>query len=500
MSATPNETLTDFLRNHKPVSAGGSWPAGAQVGPWRLTAFLGRGGCGEVYRAQDTAGQVAAVKLCHPRCEGAAAALARKRFEREVQFLAQNRLPCFPRYLGHGSAAGVDYLAMELLQPLPLPKRDRAVAALLLQLCQMVGALHRRGWVHRDIKPQNVLCRADGTPVLADFGLVKAVAADGARAVLAMTQVEGRGVGSGTPYFGAPEQFRGEVLSPAVDIHALGVFIDTCFEGHPPRAWERIVSRATSSLPERRYAEVVDLAQAIRRRHWPRIGLAAAVALGGLLPVAFFWPARVAKRAEALAAIPPIQRTQLDEAARWLQIGHPAKRTEEEEVTVREEWKEVASNLLFQSSEPVKILAQREYRIETREVDVWEVPLQGEIVRFEQPLTVSANREVRLVGPGTLDAQLVGERGARIVLEAGAILLNRSSLPPKRVGIHYRVGDGCYLNFAALDDTPSARDFVEPLYRTGGSLAFRGPDTLEELHDRSRREWYEEVEREYGRH
>ncbi|MGN0885462.1 MAG: serine/threonine protein kinase [Candidatus Spyradenecus sp.] len=365
---------------------------------------------------------------------------------------------------------------------------------MLLQLCQMVGALHRRGWLHRDIKPQNVLCRADGTPVLADFGLVKAIAPDGARAVLAMTQVAGRGVGSGTPYFGAPEQFRGEALSPSVDIHALGVFIDTCFEGRPPRAWERIVSRATSSLPERRYAEVIDLAQAIRRRHWPKVGLAVAASLSALLPVAFFWPARIAKRAEALAALPPVLRTQQDEAARWQQMGHLATRTEQEEVTVREEWKDLANDPFFESSEPVKVLALREYRIETREIEVWEVPLNGQIVRFEQPLTVSAKREVRLVGPGTLDAQLVGEPEAKIVLEAGAILLNRSSLPLEQAKISYRVGDGCYLNFTSLDETYTARDFVE-----GGYLAFRGPDTIKELRDRCQRQWYEEIEREYGR-
>ena len=493
MRTTHNAALSDFLRSHKPVSAGGSWPAGTQIGPWQLIAFLGRGGSGEVYRAQDAAGTVAAVKLCKPRGEGEAAALARERFEREVQFLAQNRLPGFPHYLGHGSAAGVDYLAMELLQPLPLPKRDRAVAALLLQLCQLVGALHRRGWLHRDIKPQNVLCRADGTPVLADFGLVKAIAPDGARSVLAMTQVAGRGVGSGTPYFGAPEQFRGEALSPAVDIHALGVFIDTCFEGRPPHAWERIVSRATSSLPERRYTEVFDLAQAIRRRHWPKIGLAVAVALVSLLPVAFFWPTRIAKRAEALAAIPPVQRTQMDEATRWQQMGHLAKRTEEEEVTVREVWKDVPSKYP-EFGETVKILAQREYRIETREIEVWEVPLQGEIVRFEQPLMVSAEREVRLVGPGTLDAQLEGEPEAKIVLEAGTVLLNRSARLLKQAKIYYRVGDGCYLNFTSLDEDNTARDFIE-----GGFWCFRGPNTREEFKARCQHQWYEEINREYGR-
>ena len=159
---------------------------------------------------------------------------------------------------------------MELLEPGDLPKGERAIARFLLKVCGAVDELHAQGLVHRDIKPSNILWRTGGprsrataVPVLADLGLVKDVTTSDARRPTSDVTIGG----VGTPGYGAPEQMeRGEATLTA-DIHALGVLADRCFGGHPPRAWARIIERATSSIPDRRYPSVAAFARAIRRRH-----------------------------------------------------------------------------------------------------------------------------------------------------------------------------------------------------------------------------------------
>ena len=137
---------------------------------------------------------------------------------------------------------------------------------------------HSHGIVHRDIKPDNVLFRKGGAPVLIDLGLVKDVrggtsAARGAPPVPPGISLSG----VGTPGWSAPEQFdRGEA-TPASDVHALGVLADACFGGRPPRAWRGIVRRATSSLPAERFPDVASFARAIRLRHAGRWAAAVAV-------------------------------------------------------------------------------------------------------------------------------------------------------------------------------------------------------------------------------
>ena len=79
--------------------------------------------------------------------------------------------------------------------------------------------------------------------------------------------VEGKQVGLGTPRYAAPEQFSGDEITPASDIHALGKIADECFGGNPPRAWRRIIERATSSIPARRYPSVAAFIRAIQRRN-----------------------------------------------------------------------------------------------------------------------------------------------------------------------------------------------------------------------------------------
>ncbi|MBR3084916.1 MAG: hypothetical protein IKH04_00790, partial [Kiritimatiellae bacterium] len=137
----------EWLKRHAPIVSGASLPDGTVVGRWRIAAFVARGGTGEVYRAIDEAGnRVAALKILH-RTDGA----ARIRFGREASVLSGMHDRAFPAFFESGEFEGRPWCATEFLQPLDMPSSDSAVARLVLGVCRAAGALHARGYVHRDI-------------------------------------------------------------------------------------------------------------------------------------------------------------------------------------------------------------------------------------------------------------------------------------------------------------------------------------------------------------
>ena len=273
----------------------GTFAAGMVFGDWRLTAFIAKGGTAEVYCAEHAVlGTSAAVKvLSEPLTDSRKA-----RFVREAKLLAELKSPAFPAFLGYGEANGRPYIAEELLVPGELPTGDRARAKYLLALCAGLKELHARGVVHRDVKPANILFRKNGAPVIVDLGLAKSVEVpvmpDG------VSIVDGKAVGVGTPEYAAPEQFTGGGITPAADVHALGVLAEKLLAEQQKRRfswggistsrrlprsgryewcvlaraeWKKIIRRATSSIASERYQSVDELATAIRRRHWLRNGI-----------------------------------------------------------------------------------------------------------------------------------------------------------------------------------------------------------------------------------
>ena len=286
--------LEDWLARKGPaastVPADRLWREGREVGEWTVAGFVGRGGSAEVYCARHRRLGTAAVLKVLWRGDGA----ARARFDRETRFLMEGPGPSFPVFFGTGTEEGRPWVAMELLEEYPLPASDRAVAAYLLDVARGAEELHRRGWVHRDLKPRNILRRAsDGHAVLVDFGLLKRAgenaAAETAAGRISPSVVDGREVGVGTPGYAAPEQFAGGAATPATDVHALGILADECFGGKPPRAWERIIRQATGSLPRQRYPTAASFARAIRRRHWPRNAAWAVLACTAAALAAWGW-------------------------------------------------------------------------------------------------------------------------------------------------------------------------------------------------------------------
>ncbi|WP_437731487.1 serine/threonine-protein kinase [Sorangium sp. So ce1335] len=187
------------------------------------------GGMGAVYRARDLeTGQAVAVKLL--TAEGAQHL---GRFAREAQSLAAARVPGVVRYVAHGATAwGQPYIAMAWLDGETLSDRLtrtgltlEETVALGLHVATTLGAVHRLGLVHRDLKPTNLLLE-DGAldrVTLIDFGLARATGDEPLTAA---------GLVLGTPGYMAPEQARGELSVDArVDVFALGCILYRCLTG-----------------------------------------------------------------------------------------------------------------------------------------------------------------------------------------------------------------------------------------------------------------------------
>ena len=264
-----NDSAENFLAAHDDPRSPTIYREGDRIAGWRITAFLGRGGSGEVYRVErDRPADVsalsshAAIKVLYKDTD-----IARMRFRRETELLAKMNNPAFPRFIAKGEVDGRPYLVTELLEPRNLPAADSDVADFLLKLCDGISVLHRMGYVHRDIKPGNILWRGTA-PVLIDLGLVKDVARNFKAEGTSISQIDGHVLGVGTPGYAAPEQLTGDAISPAADIHALGMLARKCFNVNAPSAWERIIRRAVSSVPAYRYPDIASFAHAIRLRHW----------------------------------------------------------------------------------------------------------------------------------------------------------------------------------------------------------------------------------------
>ncbi|MCB9379045.1 MAG: serine/threonine protein kinase, partial [Holophagales bacterium] len=216
---------------------------GSRLGTYEITAKLGEGGMGEVYRATDTRLQREVALKVLP-AEFAADKERMARFEREAQLLAQLHHPHIASIFGLEESDGVRALVMELVPGPTLAERiERGPLALdealpiAKQIAEALEAAHEKGIVHRDLKPQNVKLTGDGAVKVLDFGLAKAMdpTAEGSGAATASptllnsptltaagTQL---GVILGTAAYMAPEQAKGFTVDKRVDVWAFGVVL-----------------------------------------------------------------------------------------------------------------------------------------------------------------------------------------------------------------------------------------------------------------------------------
>jgi serine/threonine protein kinase/Tol biopolymer transport system component len=216
---------------------------GTRLGVYDITAQIGEGGMGQVYRATDTKlKRQVAIKILPPSLAADADRLAR--FQREAEMLASLNHPHIAAIYGLEESAAATALVMELIEGDDLSQRiargaiplDEALP-IAKQIADALEAAHEQGIIHRDLKPANIKVRDDGTVKVLDFGLAKALdpaggagrAGEAGRVGLSMSptitspaQMTGSGVILGTAAYMAPEQARGKPVDKRADIWAFG--------------------------------------------------------------------------------------------------------------------------------------------------------------------------------------------------------------------------------------------------------------------------------------
>lgn len=263
------------------------WPE--EIGGFRLVDRLGKGGMGVVFAAERQ-GRRCALKML--RCDSA---LAHERFQREAAVVKTLGHPGIVRAIAYGIEAGRAWLATELVEGETLRTSLHERGALgvhravqvAVEVAEALGHAHERGVVHRDVKPENIVITAEGTPKLIDFGIALSVGID--------RRLTRTGTFLGSPRYAAPEQIRGAKgsIGPWSDTYALGATLFEMLTGRTPyetsaeartaafeakrpprgprdldkaipRGLNRVVRRALSPRIERRYQGGDALAEALR--------------------------------------------------------------------------------------------------------------------------------------------------------------------------------------------------------------------------------------------
>jgi serine/threonine-protein kinase len=197
---------------------------------YQIIGLLGKGGMGEVYRANDLVlGQAVALKFLPEVMGGNAAMLAR--FHGEVRISRQVSHPNVCRVYDIGEADGLLFLSMEyvdgedlgsLLRRIGRLPSDKAIE-FARKICAGLAAAHQAGILHRDLKPANIMIDSQGKVVLMDFGLAGLAG-----------QLEGAEIRAGTPAYMAPEQLAGREVTVKSDIYSLGLVLYEMFCGRRP--------------------------------------------------------------------------------------------------------------------------------------------------------------------------------------------------------------------------------------------------------------------------
>ncbi|HSE65129.1 MAG TPA: protein kinase [Thermoanaerobaculia bacterium] len=312
LGAAPELTRLDQLAAG-PVSslssAGTPRPAtrlrpGARLGPYEIVSSVGAGGMGEVFRARDTRlGRDVAVKIITGTQAGDSDSI--RRFEKEARAVASLSHPNIVPLFDIGEQNGIRYAVCEFVEGETLrarlnrgPITFAEAVDIAAQIADGLSAAHEKGFVHRDIKPDNVVLARPDYPRILDFGLAKRSAGiagslapeDEATQSAILTEP---GIITGTVGYMSPEQVRGEPVDGRSDIFSLGVVLWEMLTGHRPfhgdspvetlsailreepppdpalaglpSEFERVLRRCLQKKPEERYGSAADLALDLHR-------------------------------------------------------------------------------------------------------------------------------------------------------------------------------------------------------------------------------------------
>jgi serine/threonine protein kinase len=255
---------------------------------YTIESKLGQGGMATVYLAiQESFGRKVALKVMSPVLNSDPSFATR--FMREARIVAVLSHASIVPVFEVGEHGTYHYLSMEYLPAGDLKSRilndERSLTLAVdvcLALCAALDVAHRKGFVHRDIKPENILFREDGTPVLTDFGIARAL--DSGRALTIA------GMLVGTPNYMSPEQVKGLEVDGRSDLYAVGVVFYEILTGDVPfradsslsvalkhvsdplpplpqqySAYQEFLDRLTAKDPESRFASGVDVIRALKQ-------------------------------------------------------------------------------------------------------------------------------------------------------------------------------------------------------------------------------------------
>ncbi len=214
---------------------------GQQIPGYQLLEKLGQGAMGTVYKArQMSMNRLVAVKVLHSRLVANPEFLGR--LTREAHLAARLSHNNIIQAIDVGSAGPLHYFVMELVEGQTIREgleagkvyEEREAIEIILQIAQALAHAHRRGLIHRDVKPANIVLTTDGIAKLADLGMAR----ETDDAALARRE---KGIAMGTPYYMAPEQIRGrQNIDGRADLYALGATLYHMVTGKPPYYYPEI--------------------------------------------------------------------------------------------------------------------------------------------------------------------------------------------------------------------------------------------------------------------
>ena len=220
---------------------------GALVGHYRIVRKLGSGGMADVYEAEDDKlGRRVALKILPPELERSPGLIAR--FETEVRAAAKLSHRNIVTVFEVGHEGGYHYYAMRLLTGGDLRDRIKRgmspaeAIAILRELAEAFSEAHGAGFVHRDVKPENVVFDERGLPVLTDFGIAKVLGSS--------TGATATGATIGTPKYMSPEQARAKPVDARTDLYSLGIVFYEMLTGKPPFESEEAIALIMAHVSE----------------------------------------------------------------------------------------------------------------------------------------------------------------------------------------------------------------------------------------------------------
>lgn len=425
---------------------------GEKIGKYEVVSYIGKGGFGAVYEAKDrkTGGFVAIKIFAGTDFISPESNHAMARIEHEAEIMRQFADPALPRYIGSGKHKQRPYIVMESLMSLSgqgyegLPVGEASIREFAWELLESTKALHALGYVHCDIKPKNIMQRAeDGRRVLIDFGSAHKIE-DGFAIADANTisKIGDKRVVPTSCGYGAPEQ--GTIHNIPVDIYALGVVFRDCFEAAVPLAWSSVINRCTSRNPGYRYASTDELQSDVMRID--------ELGRDEMTRRLFDLQVRRLREQSAIATLKPTTMS-------WLRMNELIK----------------------------KSVKHPEFKCTAQETLIRFADIGMKSIALTEPVEFKGEKFIVIDGPGILKANLSAAKNAKVtvILGDGATLINTSPVGAADPDMNYFVGKSCYLNFSSIK-SDVAVDLKRIRLSTSGYSFVRngGPRDISQLIER----------------